>query len=457
MESRFGFTISLPFSTCERMPRTELIRHLENLHPPTPEGCLVLLWSYFETADLGKVENYLRSKSIHPLAFRSELPGGPIRARLPAAIRELGQLEGPDFDVYALRWLTSLDRDLKDRRGRRLDRLALQGLGQQMYWLRRRNDFLAEYYHPGVTWEADQSRSLSTYTRFHKAVPAEAIEGITINCRPESSWGNRRLHLRLLEERTRFRVLIWPLQVVLDYPALDALRADFPPEFVCLDRIRNESDLEAEVREALQTAGGLEVTLLILPELAVPPATEAKIRNRLAGHGPDGFPILTLFGRCHRRTPKGDLDLNEAVLLGPDGGELHRHRKLTAFTGFSEDRAHHFGERLEVGNTVTVLECALGNLAPLICLDLLHLPLAGILRRSHANVFPVPSLSPQTSAHRTAARQVQASNRAGTFVCNRWIDGLSEQGTSFYQVPRRNGYRAHLPDSGKTPYLLFEL
>ena len=250
---------------------------------------------------------------------------------------------------------------------------------------------------------------------------------------------------------------MWPLELVLDYPVLDDLKAGTLGNFVSLDQVRNEADLRSEVRRAIQTARELSVTLLVFPELAIPADTDQEIRSILAGHGSPGHPILTLFGRCHRRNAAGDSDLNDAVLLGPDGSELHRHQKLTAFTGFSRDRKSHYGERLEVGVVVSVLECALGNLTPLICLDLIHTPYAPVLRRSHANLFPVPSLSPETVPHRTAAKQLQVTNQASTFVSNRWIDGLSEEATSFYQVPRSKGYKPHLPDPKQRPYLLFEL
>jgi len=436
------------------MPRTELMSRLGDLNSPTPEGYFVLLWSYFEKQGLAAAENLARSQFLHPLDLPPYLPE---LGNLPAVVEDLRPLEGAAFDLLALRFLTALDRFLNDRKARRFASIPLPGLDGGSYRLQRRNDYLTESFLPGVTWEADQSGSLATYTSFHKAVPTGRINGFRIDCLPESSWGNPNLHFRLLRERARLRILMWPLQTVLDYPALDDLKKEDPPKFVCLDQIRNEADLQAEVRTTIQLAHDLKTTLLILPELAIPPATEEEIRTILASHGHLGYPTLTLFGRCHRLSPRGDLDLNEAVLLGPDGTELHRHQKLTSFTGFSQDRAAHFGERLEVGDTVTVLESALGNLAPLICLDLLHVPLAGILRRSHANLFVVPSLSPQTNAHRTAAKQLLASNRAATFVCNRWISGLVEEGTSFYQLPRRQGYRPHLPDSKETSYLLFDL
>lgn len=171
----------------------------------------------------------------------------------------------------------------------------------------------------------------------------------------------------------------------------------------------------------------------------------------------DGHPILTLFGCCHRLSSQGDLHLNEAVLLGPDGSELHRHRKLAPFTDYRFGEGHPVGEILETGKSLTVLESAIGNLTPLICIDLLNDDVKEVVRRSHANLFPVPSFSEETKAHRHAAITLQVRVRAGTFVCNRWTTPLSKDNTSFYRVPCHGGLTLHWPNPGGAPYLLFEL
>jgi predicted amidohydrolase len=175
----------------------------------------------------------------------------------------------------------------------------------------------------------------------------------------------------------------------------------------------------------------------------------------------NGYPILTLFGRSHRRNDRGDLDLNEAVLLGPDGSELRRHRKLAPFTDYSSGEEYPCGENLETGTVVTVLECSLGNITPLICIDLLNTTVKDILSRSHGNFFPVPSLSPKTSAHQSSANELQPRTLASTFVCNHWKDGPPvHKTTSFYQVPARKGRRFHVPADAQgadRPYLLFDL
>ena len=137
----------------------DLLRRLEDLDPPSPEARFVLLWSHFETVGLATAENRARAQYLHPLDIL------PLESKTPLKDVQAG---GKDSDLLALRWLIALDRQLQDRSAARFDPLVLPGLQGETYRIRRRNGYLAERFQPGVTWEADQSASLATYTRFHK-------------------------------------------------------------------------------------------------------------------------------------------------------------------------------------------------------------------------------------------------------------------------------------------------
>jgi predicted amidohydrolase len=456
------------------MPRDKLIRLLSE-NPPTPAACLVLIWTYFRKIGLPQVENRARARYGHVLLLKPYLLVGSTGKPLATALEELRVEENDEFDLLALRLLKGLDGLLRAGEFEDFEDADLAGLDDQPYTVRRRNPFLASLYGDefdeeaegegpgkksklGVVWVADQGGSLAAYCRHHVVVPSYSIEGYQILHKPTSKWGTRYLHDRLFSEQKKLRVMLWPFRTELKYPALVAMK-EFPrPTSISLDQLQNEPELQAEVKVALEKAREERVTLLIFPELAIPPATDREIRHILSQQGVDGYPILTLFGCSHRKNARGDLDLNEAVLLGPDGGELHRHRKLTPFTDYQFGKDQPAGEILEVGTDITVIECALGNLTPLICIDLLNLEgISRALDHSHANLFAVPSLSPETRAHRDRAKYRQVANLASTFVCNRWSDKPSETSTSFYRVPRKEGLVKHQPDYADQPYLLFDL
>ncbi len=449
-------------STVSPIPQ-DLVARLEALSPPTSGHCLGLVYSYFKEAGLVRVENKLRADGRHPLCLEP-YPARSQQLSPRSMLRLLNRsADEADFELLALRWLKSLDQRLSsDRLAEQAGAIVLKGFDGRSYSLRRRNDFIAEFYREGTS-EADESSSLATYAPFHKLVPAEPVEGRRIDCLSESDWGygslHKRLKRRLSGKRPQFSVMMWPFRTHIEYRDIEDPESKDDVRFVRLCQITNETEVTAEIEEALATACEKEVTILLFPELAVTETGERRVRDVLRSHGRDGFPILTLFGCCHRPSGDGKQYVNEAILLGPDGRELHRHRKLAAYTA---DRQ--LAERIEVGDVLSVLESCCGNLVPLICLDLPNVAVRRLLEQTHGSLFLVPSLSPKISAHASIARQLQASNRAGTFVCNRCFDRQPSpqepKGTSFYRVPRRaHPYVAHVSHGAGPlpPYLLFEL
>lgn len=437
------------------MPRNDLLQRLQSQDQPvSAETCFVLLWTYLNQARVGAGENLSRARGVHP--FRIEpLPAGPsIRGHLSAAIGEIEAQKDDAFDLYALRWLKTLDLLLNQRQSGQVGQDWIMGLDGMEYRVRRRNHFLAGLFPNRVTNKTDQSGTRDLYARSHIAVPKD-VEGISIEIRPEDEWAEPSLRSRFTLEKYQLKVMLWPFQTVLHYPVLDP---DSPPsDFVSLSEVSNEAELLKEVRTALATAKKQEVCLLIFPELSIPTRSRKAIQRTLKRRGPNSYPFLTLIGCCHRRAPEGG-DLNEAVLLGPDGKEIHCHRKLASFTSIvTRDRALIKGERLQAGARVSVLESTVGNLTPLICLDFIHKPLYEILTRLHANLFVVPSLSHTTADHRDRAKNLEGANLASSFVSNRALEGLTEKATSFFRVPHKDGLKTHISGQPGSPYLVFSL
>lgn len=449
------------------MPRQELCSRLVALSPPRSATCLIYLYSYFERVGLQKVEGELHKRGEHPLDLE------PVSAKQSLAdlIRRLESITDPlEFNIFALRWLKRLDLRLAHQLPERLDGDPVPGDDGVLYVLRRRNDGLAMAL-GDVAWEADQSRSVAAYCRHHKLVPSEKVKGVEIECLSPDEWGNPHLHRRLKRLLSRhnpqrappLRVLHWPFLNQLNYDVEHWPRngqSEKRVQYVSLRGIHNEDELLEDIVNALSEARRLEAAILIFPELVMTAEADARIREVLAKqHGMDGFPILTLYGCCHRRCDDGRADVNDAFLLGPDGSEICRHRKLTNYTA-----GRQIAEKLEPGERLIVLECGLGNLLPLICLDLPNLTMADLISSSHANVLLVASLSPKTSTHARLAGVLQGSNRASVFVCNRRFKDPQPcsddpAGSSFYRAGRSEVFHFSRQNdevelTGK-PYLLF--
>ena len=268
------------------------------------------------------------------------------------------------------------------------------------------------------------------------------------------------LRLERVRRQGPFRVMLWPLEVRPDCACFEEMRARPRPQFFVCKEPRNESALLESARRALEAARQNEVTILVLPELAFTPAMLVQTQRWLSGGGLDASPVLTLVGLCHAPlndmdAKEADLHINEAVLLGPDGRELLRHRKLTRYSEGQAEEA--CSERTKIGDTLQVLETPIGNLAILICLDLHAEHSETRVEASHANLLLSPSLSSSVSAHENAAQSLLASQLAGTFVCNWTPPGCERRAApSLYRVPRKvASLERHDPDGG--PYLLFSL
>jgi predicted amidohydrolase len=469
--------------------RDELVRRLRVMDRPLRETCFVLLWSYFEDGEwLTDAENLLARQGIFPTDLEGIAPPPELSHLDPwiaEATRHLATLEKVHFDLFALKWLRTLN-DLLGR-NERPHLNAITGLSGRQFRVHRRSSLVASKLtgrHPSTIAVEKQSNALEAYARDHKTVPVEAIRGHGVRIENLAGWGGPHLHNRLGEQlgaqKGHFRVLIWPLSLQLKYSGLteaDLLelerRSSGKVSYVHLSEVDNEDLLITDIQEALATAREKEATLLLLPELAIPSRTEKVITATLASHGIKGFPILTLFGCSHRKIAGCESSVNEAILLGPGGNEVFRYRKLTRYSGEVKTKTPEedveiipLAEQIETGKVLTVLECAFGNLAPVICLDLFGK--AGLLEISHANLLAVPSLSPKVSPHLSAAKTLMARNRACTFVANHWLKECGAGGRSFYITPvlpdeteKEMGYTTHWNvDEGKapaSPYLLFDL
>ena len=411
--------------------RQELLARLAKLDPPSAEECFVLLWSYLDLGRIVEAENFSHSGGVHHFRIEPHPLGKDHRKGLAAAVSRLEDTPAGRFELLCAQVLLAVDSVLSRRQPERVSQLgAIPDLDGQSCRVRRRNNFLSTTLGSRITTQRDQSGTIDLYAPAHISVP-DTRSGIAIESLLESSWGNRQLHRRLQAERNRLRVMLWPLTSVPDYPAL---KEEPRPELFVLETDANEEALTGDVTEAIRCAREQRVTLLIFPELAMPPATQTAIRQILAAERDTGFPILTLFGCCHCRLAKGNCT-NEAALVDWEGTEVaKRHRKIAKFSRRYAESAF-FGERIESGKSVLVFESAFGNLTPLICLDFFHEGLAEVVSSSHANVFAVPSLSPKTNAHLGRAKALQAHNLSSAFVCNRTLAGPSAAAPSFYHVP----------------------
>ncbi len=435
------------------MPQASLLSLLEAPEVQSPVAWFVLLSTHY-AARLASVENELIQEKIRPLRLPVPPAPGIGHLELRACLAELRRrvARPTAFDAYALGVLKGLDRTLADLPRALTDAEIVAGCDGRAYRVRPLVNPIADHAQRSVPPSARQG-TMAAYAHRMTLVPVEGPGEHTIACVNVQAAAPAVFKRLLAAARSGLSVALTPFDGRIDYAGLDdylARRVDF----AVFKDPRNESDLVTQAMAAVEAAAEARATLLVFPELALSPAMLAAIRARLASHGPDGHPILTVAGLCHAPLPSGGLHVNEAVLLGPSGDEIWRHRKLRRFTD-----AAAVPEHIETGFTLGVIETPCGNLATPICLDVFAHETKELLLTSHATVLLVPSLSPKVNAHQTAASEFAADRSGSTFLCNRTVNGYADDAPSFYLVPRSpgdegDGRRAHLPGN---KYLLFKL
>ena len=269
---------------------------------------------------------------------------------------------------------------------------------------------------------------------------------------------------------------------------LDTLAtAGLPVEFDIDNRLELAALVEEMASEEGATKAAIEAAvgaakgpsrILLLPELVAGDETLAALRETLAGLDGEG-PALTIVGRHHQVGDAGGEEVapellgdsetgvyvNEAVVLGPFGNELWKHRKFSsAGANFpTEDGTRYLVEDIRLGRCLTAVETPLGIVAVPICLDTFSAHGRARLEQSPVNVLLVPSLSPGVERHSSSLRLLVKVLWGLAFVCNRWlkpIDGNAnwdtEENRSFWVVQGSDEITS-TPGEGSRPSFVFTL
>jgi predicted amidohydrolase len=244
--------------------------------------------------------------------------------------------------------------------------------------------------------------------------------------------------------------------------------------------VRRRVDVQCtqEVRNAVKSAAG-EANLLVMPELSTSARVREKLKSHLSRLRPDQRPAGIVSGLYHApHDSDGDFDreilsdtplggrVNEAVMLGGDGTELLRHRKLSSAAGAleSDEMRDYYTEDIVLGSKLQVAPTPLGMLTLLICLDSFVPHVRERVLASPAEVLLIPSLSPTVRRHRTSVEHLAEALWAIAFVCNRalsptptapsiWNCGPNR---SFWSI-QRESVTVPPKATAKAPWFIFDV
>jgi hypothetical protein len=254
-----------------------------------------------------------------------------------------------------------------------------------------------------------QPPTLFEVVRHFQVVPTGSIGGFEHQplVLAETSLTRREQSLlrdRLQEARSKpSSALLAPL-----VPEYAEVTRDPLPKHMHLRLPTNESDLHRCALDLLSQARQEGASIVVFPELVATTELVQKLADDLQAS--DFGPALVVIGGCHR--PRANKrSANIAVVLGPKGGVVFTHQKMTQFGR----------EHLALGSVFTTLATPLGHVGVAICLDTFQGIAAQRIDESPVSLLLVPSMSNTLSAHETPAK-ARRSKGIATLVSNWWLD-----------------------------------
>jgi predicted amidohydrolase len=423
-----------------RKESASLLRELKELTGAAEWLLRFLL--YFSHVGVQRAERLMRTdEESSVLEFTRKLRaidyiGGEWRTVRAEYLQTLERIEDEaSFALAALRQAMALDIHLASTpRAAETPSLLRDG---RTYRLVQQNNFIGTAGEP-TTGATRQGGEYRTYIQKFMLFEEHEQHGLRLRRRRFDDWtasadSRRGLWLRRAlhtsQKGKRFRVRIEPLMTLGMHASLaeKVARAEAANQArMRIDAVDDSRAVIDSVLRCLAEARADEVTILVFPELCANLECQEAVLAYLRSN-PPSWPALVVLGRLHDYHSCGDSGRslrNRAILISGAGEIVHTHDKSHPYcvwpTPLQAQREREIAEDIDPGDEVAVLESPIGNILVLICLELFHKSVHGLVAKSHANLLLVPSFSHKTTAHQTAAKNFSALLGASTFVANHW-------------------------------------
>lgn len=316
-------------------------------------------------------------------------------------------------------------------------------------WLIFRRTNYAQVFR-NVTWDGTGTSALSSTAKSLVVVP-KSLAGIELHRASASATATEAqakdgttLRIAGTKERTVLQSRLAPRR---DFAVAVRPLATWPYEpnqglsdpIVLTQHVQaRQHQLFDELSETVDWAKENDVGILVLPELMLSADAAQHLQDLIQQCGSTTLASVVV-GLSHRESAVPGMWLNEALVLGPSGGVLWTHRKFDPF--------NHIGvaESLDSGTILTVMETPIGNLTVGICKDLIGAYQARYID-SGAEWLLNPSMSKETSAHRSAAQTIMARSLISTICANRpfgEITTSTDTWGSFVRLPGSSSLAGH--------------
>lgn len=270
------------------------------------------------------------------------------------------------------------------------------------------------------------------------------------------------IYLKKRLKRRQIRIAISPLSSEGKLQSATHRRDDLTPHFAFhVTSIQPEAEQIDALRETMQEAWEKGASILVLPELRMPPALLQAAKEFLKHQGSieqDRGLLLVAAGSWHVKEGDDDVHRNRCHVLNFRGEELWRHDKLREYHMFEDGGGQ---EAILRGESLEFYDSVIGRVAVAICVGFFAKDLEGLLLESGANVFLVPAMTTSITDLESRAKELVRTQHAATFVANsaEISNGsggpVGDKKGCFYQLPQKGAKPEYLHRDDNL--LLFDL
>ena len=250
------------------------------------------------------------------------------------------------------------------------------------------------------------------------------------------------LDRRMLEQQVRIAMASLTSDAEISVHLIPGFPGNEPSRFV-VTGTGNIASQERELQSVLERCRDQGVSILVLPELRMPPALDGQLKrflraqqasDLLSGRGL----ILVAAGSWHVEVDEGRAHVNRCELLDYRGEVVWSHHKMAEYRIAPGEESHGSSECIRVGSHLEFCDSPWGRIAVSICVGFFHPPLLPLIEASRADLFLVPAMTKRVRQLQETASRLVGTQFAASFIANCGKTGGTEE-RSFFHTPFAQG------------------
>jgi predicted amidohydrolase len=279
---------------------------------------------------------------------------------------------------------------------------------------------------------------------------------------------NKKVDIPLAQRETELAIAISPICCSFDY-SFESFRSNGTVPYV-FSGINNKEKIKPFIDRALNQCLDENVAIVVFPELTIDSNLRKYIADWLRLNNSEQRILMVIAGSFHfpvnGENGTDGKYVNSSVAFAYDGQELWKQEKMHPFKLTEQEIKKMFEnskngrfkemfnkddtegrERIEISDTLEVIESSIGRMATLICLDLIVKEKGLLVVNPGINMIFAPTMSRTLSRMVGAAREFGTNQQASVFCANScWVisggrlENVDNKNTGFIYTPKSRGF-----------------